>query len=100
MPELRTYPEGVPCWIDVEQPDLEAAQAFYSGLFDWNFRDAGPADAAAPYVVAELDGQPVAGLAAASNPSRPTWNTYVAVDDIDRVARKVRTAGGQVLAGP
>jgi predicted enzyme related to lactoylglutathione lyase len=100
MPELRTYPEGVPCWIDVEQPDLEAAQAFYSGLFGWTYDEVAPVGSPAPSVVAELGGRPVAGLAAARDPSPPTWNTYVAVDDIDRVARQVRTAGGQVLAGP
>jgi uncharacterized protein len=40
--ERRTYPEGVTSWIDVEEPDLEAAQAFYAGLFGWTFRDAAP----------------------------------------------------------
>jgi hypothetical protein len=23
----RTYPQGVPCWVDTEQPDIEAATA-------------------------------------------------------------------------
>jgi hypothetical protein len=23
----RTYPQGVPCWVDTEQPDVEAATA-------------------------------------------------------------------------
>ena len=43
MPEARTYPEGVTSWVDVEQPDLDAAQAFYGGLFGWTFErgDAG-----------------------------------------------------------
>ncbi len=42
MSETRTYPEGVPSWIDIEQPDLDAAQAFYGGLFDWTFEAATP----------------------------------------------------------
>ncbi len=25
----RTYPPGVPCWVDTEQSDVEAATAFY-----------------------------------------------------------------------
>ena len=33
----RTYPHGVTCWIDVEQPDIDAAQAFYGGLLGWEF---------------------------------------------------------------
>ena len=33
----RTYPDGVPCWIDARQPDPDAAAAFYGGLFGWTF---------------------------------------------------------------
>ena len=42
MDETRTYPEGVPSWIDIEQPDLDAAQAFYGGLFGWTFEPRPP----------------------------------------------------------
>jgi uncharacterized protein len=34
----RTYPEGVPTWVDTEQQDPQAAQEFYGGLFGWTFR--------------------------------------------------------------
>ena len=36
----RTYPHGVPCWIDTEQPDTAAAREFYGGLFGWRFEEA------------------------------------------------------------
>ena len=109
MAEPRTYPEGVTAWIDVEQPDLEAAQAFYAGLFGWTFQDATPARDATRYLVAQLDGRPVAGLTGFVDASpadggatgvAPTWNTYVAVDDADDVARRIGAAGGRVLYGP
>ena len=32
---MRTYPRGVPCWIDTEQPDRDAACRFYGALFGW-----------------------------------------------------------------
>ena len=57
MDETRTYPEGVPSWIDIEQPDLDAAQAFYGGLFGWTFEHATPPDAPLPYVIARLHGR-------------------------------------------
>ena len=41
----RTYPSGVPCWIDIEPPDADAAQEFYTGLFGWTFSNAMPPDA-------------------------------------------------------
>ena len=62
MPEQRTYPHGVTCWIDVEQPDLDAAARFYSGLFGWTLTEAMPPDAPGSYLVATLDGKDVAAL--------------------------------------
>ncbi|MFQ6325935.1 hypothetical protein ACLMAL_07330 [Nocardia sp. CWNU-33] len=40
MTVVRTYPAGVTSWIDVEQHDVEAAQAFYGRLFGWSFPEA------------------------------------------------------------
>lgn len=48
MTDERTYPTGVPCWIDTDQPDVDAARHFYAGLFGWTFSDAVPPDALAP----------------------------------------------------
>ena len=96
MPEPRTYPEGVTSWVDVEVPDLDAAQAFYGGLFGWTFEHA----AGAPgYAIAKLDGLDVAGIGQRQR-RHLAWNTYVAVDDADDAAARVRAHGGQVVAGP
>lgn len=103
MTETRTYPEGVPSWIDIEQPDLTAAEEFYGGVFGWTFESATPPDADAPYVIARLDGRDAAGLGRSSEfGTRPTpaWNTYVAVTDADAACRRVAEAGGTVLSAP
>ena len=42
---MRTYPHGVPSWVDTEQPDTDAARAFYGELFGWSFEDAMPPEA-------------------------------------------------------
>lgn len=96
--QRRTYPHGVTCWIDTEQPDLEAAGRFYSELFGWTLADAMPADAAGSYLIATLDGRDVAALA--SGTATPAWHTYVAVDDADAAAAAVGAAGGTVVSGP
>ncbi|MGY1602193.1 VOC family protein [Geodermatophilus sp. SYSU D00815] len=96
----RTYPHGVTCWIDSEQPDLEAARAFYAGLFGWTLTDAVPPGAPGSYLVATLDGQDVAALAPATDGRPPAWNTYVAVDDADATAAQVQTTGGMVAVPP
>jgi uncharacterized protein len=99
MAGQRSYPHGVTCWIDTEQPDLEAASRFYRGLFGWTLTDAVPPDAPGSYLIATLDGQDVAALGPATG-STATWNTYVAVDDADTTAAAVAAAGGSVVAPP
>jgi predicted enzyme related to lactoylglutathione lyase len=99
MTEQRTYPHGVTCWIDTEQPDLDAAGHFYAGLFGWTFTDVVPPDAPGSYLIATLDGQDVAALGPSAG-STATWNTYIAVDDADATAAAVTRAGGTVVAEP
>jgi predicted enzyme related to lactoylglutathione lyase len=96
----RTYPAGVTCWVDTEQPDLEAATEFYAGLFGWSLTDVVPPGAGDRYVVATLEGQDVAALAPAIGGRPAAWNTYVAVDDTDRGSAAVGSLGGRVLLPP
>ena len=94
----RTYPHGVPCWVDTEQPDLEVATRFYGGVLGWTFTDAVPADSPGSYLVATLDGLDVAAVGPGDG--APAWNTYLAVDDADATAAAVTAAGGTVVAAP
>jgi predicted enzyme related to lactoylglutathione lyase len=96
----RSYPEGVPSWIDTEQSDLDAAQRFYGELLGWTFEVATPPTATVRYVVASLDGQDVAGLTGGADAGRARWNTYLAVDDADSAAARVTAAGGTVTTDP
>jgi uncharacterized protein len=97
---VRTYPHGVPCWLDCEQPDVDAGRRFYGELFGWSFEDAMPAEAPAPCLIASLEGRVVAALAPAGGDAAAAWNTYVAVDDADTSAAAVAAAGGTVVLGP
>jgi len=98
----RTYPHGVPCWVDTEQPDVDAALAFYGELFGWEFEDRLPPGAGGRYVVASLGGAPVAAVASRDGAAvgAPEWVTYIAVDDVDAAARGVEDLEGVVLDGP
>jgi uncharacterized protein len=99
MAEPRTYPHGVTCWIDTEQPDLQAASRFYGGLFGWTLTDTAPPGAPESYLIATLDGQDVAAIAPTAA-GAAAWNTYVAVDDADATAAAVTAAGGTVVSAP
>ena len=102
--DQRSYPAGVPSWVDLEQPEPERAVEFYTGLFGWEFRDVMPPGAPGRYLVATLDGHDVAG-ATDGDGSSPSWNTYIATDDTDQTAEAVVEAGGRIIqpaqdAGP
>jgi predicted enzyme related to lactoylglutathione lyase len=100
LTDQRRYPHGVPSWVDVTQPDLEAAARFYGGLFGWELTDVVPPGAPGSYLVATLDGHDVAALAPAAPSGRASWRTYVAVDDADATAAAVTVTGGAVLVAP
>jgi predicted enzyme related to lactoylglutathione lyase len=102
MPERDRYLPGVPCWVDTSQPDPEAAVAFYSGLFEWDFRDAMPPDSPGKYFIARLRGGDVAAVGSQpeGGPPMAVWNTYVWVESADETASKVKDAGGRVLTDP
>ena len=99
MTEPRTYPHGVTCWIDTEQPDPQAASRFYGGLFGWRLTEAVPPGAPGSYLIATLEGQDV-GAVAPTSAGTAVWNTYIAVDDADAAAAAVTAAGGTVDASP
>src|SRR3954449_8704631 len=95
----ETYPPGVSCFIDTERTDVDAAMAFYGGLFGWSYKDVAP-DGAPRFALAQIDGLDVAGIGAASNGAPAAWNTYISVGDVDETAAKVEAAGGRTLLAP
>jgi uncharacterized protein len=102
MLERDGYLPGVPCWIDITQPAPEAAVAFYSGLFGWDFQDAMPPDSAGKYFIARLRGGDVAAVASQPEGAPPAaaWNTYIWVESADQAASKVLDSGGRVVMEP
>ena len=101
MDERTAYLPGVPCWVDLMEPDPDAATAFYGGLFGWEFENQAPADAPGPYNIARLHGKEVAAVGGPPSGGAPVaWNTYVRVDSADATIDRVRAADGKVLLEP
>lgn len=95
----RTYPAGVPSWIDVEAPDVALAQGFYGELFGWSFDAVAPPGATLHSVIARLDGRDVAGISTGrAGPAR--WNTYVAVDDAASTLARAEALGARLTRPP
>jgi len=92
----RAFPPGVPCWIDLQPPDPLAAADFYANLFSWELEERLPPESGRHYLIARRDGLVAAAIGTPDVPGDgpPRWATYVAVDDADAAAARVRAAGG------
>ena len=104
MPEVTSYPNGKPSWLDLGTTDLGGAEKFYGGMFGWS-ASREPAGEGMVYSMQTIGGKSVAGIynqrpeqKAAGMP--PMWLTYITVDDIDATAAKVAPAGGSVMQEP
>ena len=95
----HTYPQGVPCWIDLQVPDAPAAAAFYGSLMGWETQDALPPEVPASYLIATLDNHDVAAIEP-REVDRASWLTYIAVDDVDDMVPRALEAGGTLVDGP
>ena len=102
MAERDGYIPGVPCWIDVVQPDVKAGVDFYGGLFGWELENVLPPESPVEYFIGRIRGGDVAAVGSVPEgaPAVAKWNTYVWVESADETASKVREAGGTVLAEP
>lgn len=103
MPQIESYTQGTPSYVELQTPDQQAAKAFYGALFGWEIEDVPLGDGGDVYLAAGKEGDAVAGIAGqmpelAGHPA--FWGVYLTVDDVDATAAKVADAGGKVEAEP
>jgi hypothetical protein len=97
---MSGYGDGVPSWIDLASPDVEASKAFYTALFGWAAETA-PVPEAGGYTLFTLRGKQVAGVGPVMSPDQPpAWTTYVNESDADGTAKKIVDAGGSLMMPP
>jgi predicted enzyme related to lactoylglutathione lyase len=96
----EAWPSGTPCWADLGVDDIGKASAFYTALFGWEVQQ-GPPEAGG-YAMCLKNGRAVAGIGPKQGPPEtpPAWTTYLASADADSTARKIKSAGGQVIVEP
>ena len=94
------WPAGTPCWVDVSVDDVPKAIAFYQALFGWDIQAGGPE--VGGYAIARFRERIVAGIGPKFGPSDApsAWTIYLAADDADAIAEKIKAAGGQLAQGP
>ena len=99
MVTTDTFAAHAISWVDLATRDVEAATAFYSGLFGWKTFN----DGETPYTIFQVDDAPVAGVMALSpemGDMPPVWSSYVNVADAGATVAKVAELGGMVMQPP
>ncbi|WP_137991807.1 VOC family protein [Streptomyces vilmorinianum] len=93
------FSKGSPNWLDLGSPDTAAAAAFYTAVFGWDFRSAGPD--AGGFGFFTLDGKRVAGLGPLTEEGASSaWMVYFQTPDADATAKATEQNGGTVRAEP
>ncbi|WP_277675950.1 VOC family protein [Saccharopolyspora rectivirgula] len=86
---------GMPCWIELATPDLDAACDFYSQLLGWECRDH-QAPGAGRYRMAFREGYPVAGLYQVAEESS-RWRLYLAAADCAQAVSQAEELGASLI---
>ena len=96
----EAWPQGTPSWVDLSSPDVAASNEFYRTLFGWEIVDTGPENG--NYGICMVNGRAAAGIGPAQPGSDgpPVWTTYLAVDDVEKVAEAITANGGTVVMAP
>ncbi len=97
----QTMSTGHVGWNELSTPDPEAARSFYYDLFGWTDGEAMPIGELGTYQMFDQNGQSIGGVwRTPSEEMPPSWQFYVAVDDIDRAHRAIQDGGGTALGEP
>ncbi|WP_405783434.1 VOC family protein [Streptomyces sp. NBC_00859] len=89
------YVPGTPNWLDLGSTDIDAAVAFYTAVFDWTFRSAGPD--AGGYGYFQKGGRTVGAVGPLTEEGAgAAWTVYFHTSDAEATGRAVGQAGGTV----
>jgi len=86
---------GAMCWNELATPDLDAAQAFYGGLFGWEFSAFEGLEF--PYFGIRNGDANNGGMRPPQPGEPPYWLVYFATDDTDASIAKAGELGGSPL---
>lgn len=102
MAEFTIPKHGTICWRELTTSDLGKAKEFYKELVGWELENSKIAELM-EYPEIHVDGKAIGGMMQMGKEFGDTpshWMTYVAVEDCDATAEKIKENGGGVCVPP
>lgn len=91
-------------WNELMTRDVKKAKDFYAKTLGWTYDDMPMGDMYGTYSIAKSNGEMVGGIFEMKGPMfegmPETWFTYIAVDDLDKRLKLLKSAGGKVMREP
>ena len=88
-------------WNELMTRNTEGAKKFYADTLGWSFDGMPMPDGGGTYWMAQVDGEPVAGIMDITGPALQSvpenWMSYIAVDDVDARIAKATKAGAKLV---
>ena len=90
---------GTLSWHELTSNNCKDSMGFYGEIFGSTFKKMDMPQG--PYYIIENQGTSIGGIAPNPSPNLPShWTGYITVTDVDEVAIKAKTLGGDLLYGP
>jgi predicted enzyme related to lactoylglutathione lyase len=91
---------GEHSWHELVSTDHEGAFDFYAALFGWENIAEHDMGEMGKYLIYGVGDARFGGMLTMTSGPQPNWLSYVHVKDVNQTAKKVKSAGGQVINGP
>ncbi len=85
------------CWNELMTSDIDAARAFYKGLFGWNLKPS------PQYTEISVGQRPAGGMMQITPDMQgmpASWTPYLDVEDCDAIVAKAKSLGAQIYVPP
>ena len=102
--QMQMPKHGQICWTEIATKNLEISSNFYRQLFGWNLKRSEAVGPETEYIEFAPEASfPFGGMYQMSEEcgnSSSHWMSYVAVDNVDESAEKVKQLGGDIRVAP
>lgn len=102
--QMQMPKHGQICWTEIATKNLEVSSNFYKELFGWNLKKSEAVGSEMEYIeFGTEENCPSGGIYQMTEEyggASSHWMSYVAVDNVDESAEKVKELGGNICVPP